>query len=132
MTCLEVLILIAVTRGHTHELFNLNDDLQNTHLHSHIHTHTHTHTHTNTHTRARTHARTRTHTHTHTTRGRYPFDQPPKLEDHPLSALRDWLFNKTSISGGCLLYSQPEDAPCHGDRDSHNTEKCNPLKGKMG
>jgi hypothetical protein len=42
----------------------------------------------------------------------------PKLEDHPLSAVRDCLFNifaATSISGGRLLHPQPEDAPCRGD-----------------
>jgi len=24
------------------------------------------------------------------------------------------------MSGGCLFYPQPENAPCHGDRDTHN------------
>jgi len=42
----------------------------------------------------------------------------PKLENHPLSAVRDRLFNiyslLPSMSGGCLLHPQPEDAPCRG------------------
>jgi hypothetical protein len=45
----------------------------------------------------------------------------PKLEDHPLSAVRDCLLNilysqLPSISGGRLLHPQPEDAPCRGDK----------------
>jgi hypothetical protein len=43
----------------------------------------------------------------------------PKLEGHPLSAVRDCLFNTFAatlhISGRHLLYPQPEDAPCRGD-----------------
>jgi hypothetical protein len=36
-----------------------------------------------------------------------------------LSAGRDWVFNifaLLSITGGCPLYPQPEDAPCRGDK----------------
>jgi hypothetical protein len=43
----------------------------------------------------------------------------PKLEDHPLSAVSDSLFNilqLPSIPGGRLLHLQPEEAPCRGDR----------------
>jgi hypothetical protein len=46
-----------------------------------------------------------------------------KLEDHPLSAVRDCLFN---VFGATLhnwrpfLHPQPEDAPCRGDRDPLN------------
>ena len=39
----------------------------------------------------------------------------PKLEDHPLSALRDCLFN---IHRRPLPYPHPEDAPCCGERDT--------------
>jgi hypothetical protein len=48
----------------------------------------------------------------------------PKLEDHPLLAVRDWLFD---VFAGTLhnwrpfLHPQPEDAPCRGDRDTLNT-----------
>jgi hypothetical protein len=44
----------------------------------------------------------------------------PKLEDHPLSAVRECLFN---VFAAILhirrpfLHPQPEDAPCRGDRD---------------
>ena len=38
----------------------------------------------------------------------------PKLEDHPLSAVRDCLFNTFAAT----LHPQPEDAPCRGDRDT--------------
>jgi len=44
----------------------------------------------------------------------------PKLKDHPLSAVRDCLFNiflATHHTGGRSLHPQPEDAPCRGDRD---------------
>jgi hypothetical protein len=41
----------------------------------------------------------------------------PKLEDHPLSAVRDRLF---SISGGRLLHPQTEDEPCRGDKGPPN------------
>ena len=37
----------------------------------------------------------------------------PKLEDHPLSVVRDCLFNIFAAT----LHTQPEDAPCYGDRD---------------
>jgi len=43
--------------------------------------------------------------------------------DHPLSAVCDAhsIYPQlTSMSGGCLLHPQPEDAPCHGDRDPLN------------
>ena len=49
----------------------------------------------------------------------------PKLEDYPLSAVRDCLF---SIFAAILhiwcpfLDPRPEDAPCLGDRDSLITE----------
>lgn len=45
----------------------------------------------------------------------------PKLQDHPLLAVSDCLFNiftATSISGGCLLHLQSEDSTRHGDTDS--------------
>jgi hypothetical protein len=44
----------------------------------------------------------------------------PKLEDYPLSAVRYCLFNiLAAILHFCkpFLHSQPEDAPCRGDRD---------------
>ena len=44
----------------------------------------------------------------------------PKLEDHPLSAVRHCLFNifaATLHIGSRSLHPQPEDAPCRGDRD---------------
>jgi hypothetical protein len=51
----------------------------------------------------------------------------PKLEDHPLSAVRDCLFIYSQLpskSGGRLLHPQSEDAPCRGDKSvnilSHN------------
>jgi hypothetical protein len=42
----------------------------------------------------------------------------PKLEDHPLSAVLDCLFNifAATFHGGRLLHSQPENAPCRGDK----------------
>jgi len=45
---------------------------------------------------------------------------PPdaKPEGHPLSAVRDCLYNifaATPISGGRLLYPQHDDTPCRGD-----------------
>jgi hypothetical protein len=44
----------------------------------------------------------------------------PKLEDHPLSAVHDSLFNifaatHIHIYGGHFLHPQPEDVPCCGD-----------------
>jgi hypothetical protein len=41
----------------------------------------------------------------------------PKLEDHPLSAVRDWIFAATLHIWRPFLHPQPEDAPCRGDRD---------------
>jgi hypothetical protein len=44
----------------------------------------------------------------------------PKLEDHPLSAVRDCLFNVFAATLHIrrqFLHPQPEDAPCRGDRD---------------
>jgi hypothetical protein len=44
----------------------------------------------------------------------------PKLEDHPLSAVRDCLFNVFTATlhiSRPFLHQQPEDAPCRGDRD---------------
>jgi hypothetical protein len=43
----------------------------------------------------------------------------PKLEDHPLSAVRDCLFNifaATLHIWRPFLHPQAEDAPCRGDR----------------
>jgi hypothetical protein len=48
----------------------------------------------------------------------------PKLEDHPLSAVRNCLFDvftATLHKWRPFLRSQPEDAPCRGDRDPLNT-----------
>jgi hypothetical protein len=42
-----------------------------------------------------------------------------KMEDHPLSAVRDCLFNifvATLIIWRTFLHPQPEDAPCRGDK----------------
>jgi hypothetical protein len=36
----------------------------------------------------------------------------PKMDDHPLTAVRDCLFNTFAAS----LHPQPEDARCHGDK----------------
>ena len=43
----------------------------------------------------------------------------PNLEDHPLSAVRDCLFNlfAATLHRRPFLYPQHEDAPCRGDRD---------------
>jgi hypothetical protein len=44
----------------------------------------------------------------------------PKLEYHPLSAVRECLVNifaATLHIVGPFLHPQPEDAPCRGDRD---------------
>jgi hypothetical protein len=44
----------------------------------------------------------------------------PKLEDLPLSAVLDCLFNVFAATVHIrrpFLHPQPEDAPCHGDRD---------------
>jgi hypothetical protein len=48
----------------------------------------------------------------------------PKLEDNPLSVVRDCLFNvfaATFRTWRPFLHPKPEDAPCRGDRDPHNT-----------
>jgi hypothetical protein len=50
-----------------------------------------------------------------------------KLEDHPLSAVRDCLFNKFAATLHIwrpFLHPQPEDAPCRGDRDPLITAPC--------
>jgi hypothetical protein len=50
--------------------------------------------------------------------------QTPKLEDHPLSAVRDCLFNvftATLHNWRPFLHLQPENAPCRGDRGPVNT-----------
>jgi hypothetical protein len=44
----------------------------------------------------------------------------PKLEDHPLSAVRDCLFNVIAATLHIrrpFLHLQSEDAPCRGDRE---------------
>jgi hypothetical protein len=44
----------------------------------------------------------------------------PKMEDHPMSAVRDCLFNVFAATLHIqrqLLQPQPEDAPCRGDSD---------------
>jgi hypothetical protein len=44
----------------------------------------------------------------------------PKLEGHPLSAVRDCLFNVFAATFHIwrpFLHPQPEDVPCRGDRD---------------
>jgi hypothetical protein len=42
----------------------------------------------------------------------------PKLDDHPLSVVHDYLIYSQlpSISSGRLFHPQPEDAPCRGDK----------------
>jgi hypothetical protein len=43
-----------------------------------------------------------------------------RLEDHPLLAVRDCLFNVLTATlhiWRLFLHRHPEDAPCHGDRD---------------
>jgi hypothetical protein len=50
----------------------------------------------------------------------------PKLEDHPLSAVRDCLFNvfaATLHNWRPFLHPHPEDAPCRGERDPLNTDQ---------
>jgi hypothetical protein len=46
----------------------------------------------------------------------------PKLEDNLLSAVMAYsIYSQlTSICGGYLIHPPPKDAPCCGDRDSHN------------
>ena len=49
----------------------------------------------------------------------------PKLEDHPLSAVRDRLRNifvATLHMWRPFIHPHPEDAPCRGDRDPLITE----------
>jgi hypothetical protein len=51
-----------------------------------------------------------------------------KLEDHPLSAVRNCLFNifaATLRISRPFLHPQPEDAPCRADMDPLITERCN-------
>jgi len=53
-----------------------------------------------------------------------------KLEDHPLPAARDCLFNifaATVHIGGRSFHPQLDDAPCHGDRDPLITRCCHLL-----
>jgi len=50
----------------------------------------------------------------------------PKLEDHPLSAVRDYLFNifaSTLRTRRTSLHPQPEDAPCRGDKGPTNMDR---------
>jgi hypothetical protein len=52
----------------------------------------------------------------------------PKLEDHPLSAVRDCLFNifaATLHNWRPFLHPQGKDVPCRGDRDPLNMTICN-------
>jgi hypothetical protein len=45
----------------------------------------------------------------------------PKLKDHPLSAVRDCLFNVLAATfhiRRLFLRPQPDDAPCLGDKDA--------------
>ena len=52
----------------------------------------------------------------------------PKLEDHPLSAVRDCLFNVFAATLHIwrpFLHPQPEDAPCRSDRDHLQSEYLN-------
>jgi hypothetical protein len=49
----------------------------------------------------------------------------PRLEGHPLSAVRDCFFSifaATLNNWRPFLHPQPEAAPCRGDRDPLNTE----------
>jgi hypothetical protein len=57
----------------------------------------------------------------------------PKLEYHPLSAVRDCLFNviaATLHNWRPFLHPQPEDVPCRGDRDPHNMDLRPTADGK--
>jgi hypothetical protein len=50
----------------------------------------------------------------------------PKLEDHPLSAVRDCLFKifaATLHNWRPFLHPQPEDAPCRGDGPTYHFEQ---------
>jgi len=47
----------------------------------------------------------------------------PRLDDHPLSAVRECLFNTFAATlhiGRRSSVHNPEDAPCRGDRDAPN------------
>jgi hypothetical protein len=46
----------------------------------------------------------------------------PKLEGHPLSAVRDFIFAATLHIRRPFLHPQPEDGPCRGDRDTQDTK----------
>jgi len=50
-----------------------------------------------------------------------------KLEDHPLLALCNWLFNIFAATEHIWrlspLYATQEHTPCHGDRNPHNMEE---------
>jgi len=53
-----------------------------------------------------------------------PCRPTPKLEEHPLSAVRDCLFNTYAATLRVrrqFLHSSPEDAPCRGDREPLST-----------
>jgi hypothetical protein len=49
-------------------------------------------------------------------KGCYPHAQLPKLEDHPLSFVRGYLFNIFAAT----FHPQPEDPPCCGGWDPPN------------
>jgi hypothetical protein len=56
----------------------------------------------------------------------------PRLEDHPLSDVRDCLFNIIAAAPRTRrtsLHPQPEDAPCRGDKEptSNGLVNCIPL-----
>jgi len=51
-----------------------------------------------------------------------------KPEDHPLSAVRDCLFNIFAAT----LHPQPEDAPCRGERDPLAKERVGSRVLKKG
>jgi hypothetical protein len=58
----------------------------------------------------------------------------PKLKDHPLSAVRDCLFNifaATLQTWRQFLHPQPEDASCRGNRDPLNTVSCRGDTGPL-
>jgi hypothetical protein len=49
------------------------------------------------------------------------------MEDHPLSAVHDSLFNIFTVTlhtGGCPLYPQPEDEPYYGDGEGSTYQFC--------
>jgi hypothetical protein len=49
----------------------------------------------------------------------------PKLEDYPLSPVRDCIDSQLpSKTGGFLLHPQPEDAPCRGDKGPTQHGQC--------